>query len=47
MDSRNQVESSSNVDENISYTSVQKEVNLSGLHHKEEKEMKKIFHIKI
>jgi hypothetical protein len=27
--------------------SMQKEVNLSSLHHKEEKEMKKLFHIKI
>jgi hypothetical protein len=35
------------VDENIVYTSVQKEVNLSSLHHQEEKEMTKLFHIKI
>jgi hypothetical protein len=35
------------VDENIFYTSWQKEVNLSGLHHKEEKQMIKLFHIKI
>jgi hypothetical protein len=35
------------VDENIVYTLVQKEVNLSSLHHKEEKEMTKLFHIKI
>jgi hypothetical protein len=40
MDSSNQVERNSDVDENISCTSVQKEVNLSSLHHKEEKEMK-------
>jgi hypothetical protein len=31
--SSNQVERSSNVDENIIYTSEQKEVNLSSLHH--------------
>jgi hypothetical protein len=37
--SSNQVESSSDVDENIVCTSVQKEVNLSILHHQEEKEM--------
>jgi uncharacterized protein YydD (DUF2326 family) len=35
------------VDENIVYTTMQKEVNLSSLHHKEEKEMTKLFHIKI
>jgi hypothetical protein len=46
-DSRNQVESISHVDENIFCISVQKEVNLSGLHHREEKEMTKLFHIKI
>jgi hypothetical protein len=39
MDSSNQVESSSDVYEKIVYTSMQKEVNLSSLHHKEEKEM--------
>jgi hypothetical protein len=46
-DSGNQVERNLDVDENIVCTSVQKEVNLSSLHHKEEKEMKKLFHIKI
>jgi hypothetical protein len=46
-DSRNQVESSPNVDENIAYSSVQKEVNFSSLHQKEEKDMKKLFHITI
>jgi hypothetical protein len=46
-DSSNQVESSSDVDENIVCTYVQKEVNLSSLHHQEEKEMTKLFHIKI
>jgi hypothetical protein len=35
------------VDENIVYTSMQKEVNLSSLHHQKEKEMAKLFHIKI
>jgi hypothetical protein len=44
---RNQVGSSSNVDENIFFTSVQKEVHLSILHHREEKDMTKLFHIKI
>jgi hypothetical protein len=47
MDSSNLGRESSDVDENIVYTLVQKEVNLSSLHHKEEKEMKKLFHIKI
>jgi hypothetical protein len=47
MDSSNQVERNSDVDENIVCTSVQKEVNLSILHHQEEKEMTKLFHIKI
>ena len=46
-DSSNQVESSSDVDDKIVYTFVQKEVNLSSLHHQEEKEMTKLFHIKI
>jgi hypothetical protein len=35
------------MDENIVYTYVQKEVNLSSLHHQEEKDMTKLFHIKI
>jgi hypothetical protein len=45
--SSNQVKSNSDVDENIVCTSMQKEVNMSSLHHQEEKEMTKIFHIKI
>jgi hypothetical protein len=47
MDSSNLVESSSKVDEKILCTTVQKEVNPSSLHHKEKKEMTKLFHIKI
>jgi hypothetical protein len=47
MDSSIQVESSSDVDENIVCTLMQKEVNLSILHHQEEKEMNKLFHTKI
>ena len=47
MDLRNQIESSFDVDEKIVYTSMQKEVKLSSLHHKEEKEMTKLFHINI
>lgn len=35
------------MDEKITCTLVQKEVNISNLHHKEEKQMKKLFHIKI
>jgi hypothetical protein len=35
------------VDENIVCTLVQKEINMSGLHHKEEKVMKELFHINI
>jgi hypothetical protein len=46
-DSSNQLERNLDVDENIVYTFVQKEVNLSNLRHKEEKEMTKLFHIKI
>ena len=46
-DSSNQVESSSDVDEKIVYTSMQKEVNLSSIQQDEEKEMTKLFHIKI
>jgi hypothetical protein len=45
MDSSNQVESNSDVDEKIVCTSVQKEVNLSNLRHRKEKEMTKLFHI--
>ena len=47
MDSRKEVERSSDLDENIVYTLLQKEVNLSILHHKEDKEIKKLFHMKI
>ena len=46
-DSRNQVERNSDVDDNIVHISVQKEVNLSSLQQQEEKEMTKLFHIKI
>jgi hypothetical protein len=46
-DSSNQVEINSDKDKKIDCTSMQKEVNLSSFHHKEEKEMKKLFHIKI
>ena len=35
------------MDENIFCAEVQKGVNLSSLHHKEEKEINKLFHIKI
>lgn len=45
--SSNKVERISNVDENTTYTLMYKEVNLSIFHHKEEKEMTKLFHIKI
>lgn len=45
--SSNQVESNSDVDEKIVCTSVQKEVSLSSLQQQEEKEMTKLFHIKI
>jgi hypothetical protein len=47
MDSSNQVESNLDANEKIVYTLVQKEVNLSSLHRNEEKEMTKLFHIKI
>jgi hypothetical protein len=46
-DSSNHIESSYDVDENIVCTSVQKEVNLSILHHQEEKDMTKLLHVKI
>jgi hypothetical protein len=46
-DLSNQVKSISNVHENIGCTSMKKEVNLSILHHQEDKEMTKLFHIKI
>jgi hypothetical protein len=47
MNLSNKVEGILDVDEKIVCTSMQKEVNSSSLHHKEEKEMKKLFHIKI
>jgi len=47
IDSSNWVESNLDVDDNISYTSVQKEVNISILHHMKENGMKKLFHINI
>jgi hypothetical protein len=46
VDSGNQIESNTDVDENIIYTTTQ-EVNLSSLLPKKEKEMTKHFHIKI
>lgn len=46
-DSSNQVEKSSDVDEKIVCTSVQKGVNMSSLQQQEEKEMTKLFHVKI
>jgi len=45
--SSNPVESSSDVDENILCTSMQKEVNLISLHHHKDKDMTKLFHTKI
>eukprot|EP00253_Pinus_taeda_P034565 PITA_34565 len=47
IDSSNQVERSPDVDEKIVCTSVKKEVNLSSLQQQEEKEMTKLFHVKI
>jgi len=47
MDSNNQVERKSNVDENIVYNTMQNEVNLSSLHSKKEKKITELFHIKI
>jgi len=47
IDSRNHVERNSNIDENIFCTTMKKEVDLSSLHHKEDKEMNKHFHIEI
>jgi hypothetical protein len=47
MDSVHWVESSSYVDEDIIYTTMKNEVNLSSLHPKEEKEITKLFHINI
>jgi len=46
-DSRNQVENSSDVDEKIICTIAHKEVKLSSLQQQEEKEMTKLFHVKI
>ena len=46
-DSSNQIESNSNVDENVVFTIMQNEVNLSSLDRKEEKGMTKLFHISI
>jgi hypothetical protein len=46
MEARKDIESSSNVDENIAIITVKKEVNLSTLYPKEE-EMKNLFHVKI
>jgi len=42
-----EIESNSYVYEKIGCTRIQKEVNLSSLHRKEEKEMTSLFHIKI
>jgi len=47
IDLSNKLEGSLDVDEKIICTSVQKEVNLSSLQQQEEKEMTKLFHIKI
>ena len=47
IDSSIQVERGSDVDEKIIDTSIQREVNLSSLQQQEEKEMTKLFHIKI
>jgi hypothetical protein len=44
---RNQFERKFDVDKNIVFTSVKKEVNLNSLHHQEERVMTNIFHIKI
>jgi len=45
--SSNQVEIISDMDEKVICTSLKKEVNLSSLQQHEEKEMTKLFHIKI
>jgi len=47
MDSRILLETNLDVDDKIIYTLVQKEVNLSILHHKEYKDITKIFYINI
>jgi hypothetical protein len=45
LDSSNQIKSILNVDEKIVYALMQEEVNLSSLHHKEEKEMTNLFQV--
>jgi hypothetical protein len=45
--SSNLVESNLDMDENVFKASMQNEVNISSLHHEEEKEMNKLFHIMI
>ena len=47
MDVGNQVKSNKDVGEKIIYTTVWKEVNMSSINHKDEKEMTKLLHIKI
>ena len=47
MDSNNLEESGLDVDEKILCTLVQKEMNLSSLHHTEAKKMTTLFHINI
>jgi hypothetical protein len=47
MDSENEVERILDLDENIVCTSMYMEVNLTIFHHKEDKEVTKLFHIKI
>ena len=47
MDSSNQVERNSDIDEKIICTSMQKGVNLSNLQQQEENKMTKLLHIKI
>jgi hypothetical protein len=42
METIREIRSNLDVDENIVYTTMQKEMNLSNLHHKEEKEMRKL-----
>jgi hypothetical protein len=47
VDARREIEINSNVKEKIVCTTVSKEVNLCGLHHKQNKKMTKIFCIEI
>jgi hypothetical protein len=47
VDPRNLLESISYVKENIIYTTMQKDMNLSSLHPMEKNEITKLFHIKI